>query len=59
MAVVFPHLDEIQRAQDKRFEKQLVSQNSGESGRHEGLAKTDNICTRRSKNRPCDAALAE
>jgi hypothetical protein len=43
MAVVLPHLDEIQRAENKRFEKQLVCQNSGESCCHEGLAKADYV----------------
>ena len=43
MAVVFPHLHEIQRAKNKRFEKQLVCKNPRESSCHESLAKADNI----------------
>ena len=43
MAVVFPHLDEIQRAEDERFEKQFVCKNSRKSSCHERLAKADHV----------------
>ncbi len=43
MTVVLPHRDDVQRAEDQRFQEQVVRQDPGERRGHQGLPQADHV----------------
>ena len=43
LAVVLPHGHKVLRANDERFQVVVVLKDTGDGGRHEGLAQTDHV----------------